>query len=312
MNTDIMTTTSPSTMNIDIVATFLAARCPSTHDAYRADMEDFTRFLNASDANEAAQRLLGNDQGNANWMVLEYRNFLVAGNYAAATINRRLATLRSLTKVARMIGLIAWQIEVEGVKRESYRDTRGPGKSGFKRILSHSEQRTDPKGLRDLAIIFLLHDLALRRGEVVSLNIEDVNLEDRTVMVKRKGRTQKIRLSLPDRTCEALTAWIDVRGNEPGPLFTNFSQHEAFAGGRLSAISIYRMIQKIGKKTGQRVTPHGLRHTAITTAVERAQREGIDLAKVLHFSGHRELATLQIYVDNYENYQGKIAGMVAR
>ena len=60
------------------------------------------------------------------------------------------------------------------------------------------------KGIRDRAILRLLHDLALRRGEVVGLDAKDLDLEAGTVAVLGKGRTGKVNLSLPEPTREAL------------------------------------------------------------------------------------------------------------
>lgn len=297
----------------EIVSMFLTGRNESTRRSYAMDMRYFAKFLGAEDSNVAAQSFLMHGHGNANRLGLEYRNAMNARGLSPATINRRLSTLRSLTKLARMVGVINWRIEIENVKGGgSYRDTRGPTRAGFRRIVGQSETRSDPKGLRDRAVVFLLHDLALRCGEVVSLDKEDLNLQEQSIMVKGKGKSEKVRMSLPDRTCAALSIWVDVRGKDPGPLFYGFTINNKMLSERLKSSGIWWMIKKLGEDTGQRVSPHGLRHTAITTAVERAAAEGIDLSKVQQFSRHANLKTLQIYVDNHEDYQGRVARMVAR
>ena len=307
---------SPPTLSTtDIVSLFLAGRNESTLAAYGTDLNDFASFLGTQDPNEAAQVFLSHGPGHANRLALEYKNVLAdpsARNLSPASINRKLSTLRSLTKLARMLGLIEWRLEVENVKCESYRDTRGPTESGFKRILRQSEQRTDPKGIRDQAILCLLHDVALRRGELVSLDLQDVDVYNQTIAVKGKGKREKSRMSLPERTMDTLTTWIQIRGNDPGPLFTNLSRNPNTSGSRLTSTAVYQIIQKIGQDIDIKVTPHGLRHTGITTAVERAQARGIDLNKIRQFSRHAKLATLQIYVDQHENWQGQVAEMVAK
>lgn len=66
-----------------------------------------------------------------------------------------------------------------------------------------------------------------------------------------------------------------------------------------------------GTRTGQKVRPHGLRHTSISEAVRRVQAVGMDVTKVLQFSRHKDLKTLQVYIDQVEDVQGKIAELVA-
>src|SRR3989442_1290212 len=66
------------------------------------------------------------------------------------------------------IGVVAWTLEVPGLKAEAYRDTRGPGVRGVRRLLRATAARRDAKGARDRAIVRLLFDLGLRRAEIVA------------------------------------------------------------------------------------------------------------------------------------------------
>jgi integrase/recombinase XerC len=298
---------------IDIIATWLRGRGPCTLRAYQADVENFAGFVGCPDANSAAQHLISNGPGHANRLVLAYRATMLEHKLAPNTINRRLSTLRSLAKMARIVGLITWGLEVENVRSQPYRDTRGPEESGFKRIKRQTEKRRDTKGLRDQAIILLLHDIALRRGEVVQLDLSDYDPVNRTLALLRKGNREQTRLSLPDRTNTAIIEWLDVRGWEQGPLFISLHRNRVDSITRMSGTAIWKLTQKLGDCVGiQDLHPHSLRHTAITTAIERAQSAGLGLEKVLPFSGHAKLATLQIYADQHQNYQGQIADLVAR
>lgn len=296
-----------------LLDSFLSGRKPTTLRSYRADMEDFREFLHAKDADEAALIFLVKGAASANTLTLDYKNFLLEKKHLQpSTINRRLSTLRSLTKLARMKGLINWNLEVENLKVQPYRDTRGPGRSGFMRMKDEVEKRKDPKGIRDRAILHLLHDLALRRSEIVSLDLDDVDLANQTIRVLGKGHFQKEILSLPVRTTEIIANWIKVRGDLPGPLFVNFHRSAKISGTRLSSTSLYRMVREIGRKTNQQVRPHGLRHTSISEAVAKAQAVGMDVTKVLQFSRHKDLKTLQVYIDQVEDAQGRIAELVAQ
>jgi integrase/recombinase XerC len=107
-----------------------------------------------------------------------------------------------------------------------------------------------------------------------------------------------------------LTAWLEVRGTEPGPLFTNVDR--AGKGLRLTGTSVYRVIRELGRRSGAgHVRPHGLRHTAITEAVKAAQAHGIGLEEVLQFSRHSDVRTLLVYRDQERNVQGRLAQLVA-
>lgn len=81
------------------------------------------------------------------------------------------------------------------------------------------ERSDSPKGARDLALIRLLHDLALRRAEAVGLDLCDVDLGSGTVSVFGKCKTDKARLTLPRPTRAALAGWLAHRGEHSGPLF---------------------------------------------------------------------------------------------
>jgi integrase len=132
-----------------------------------------------------------------------------------------------------------------------------------------------------------------------------------TLLVLGKGRLQKEILTIPSRTKDSLRAWIEARGRLDGPLFINFHHSKEIQGKRLSATSLYRIIRDLGKQTGQKVRPHGLRHTAISEAVRKVQAVGMDVTKVLQFSRHKDLKTLQVYIDQVEDAQGKIAELVS-
>lgn len=292
-----------------LVESFLAGRKPTTLNTYRQGLEDFREFIGGADLNEAASLLLGNGHGRANGIALAYRANMLERKLSAATVNNRLSALRSLVQLARTLGMIPWSLEVANVKSEPYRDTKGPGRSAFDRIVHELDGRLTKKSTRDKAAVRLLHDIALRRAEVVGLDLQDVDLDAGTIAVVRKGRTQKVTLSMPGPTQTAVAAWLNVRGSEPGPLFVNFDRSKK--GCRLTGTSLYRIVRALGSKVGTRTRPHGLRHTAITTACERAAAAGIGLEEVLDFSGHADVKTLMVYRDRNRNMQGKLAAMVA-
>lgn len=289
-----------------LVGAFLSGRNARTTRAYRQDLDDFRSHLNAATAEAAVARLLGAGAGDANALVLDYRNALVGRGLAVATVNRRLAAVRSVVKLGRTLGLVPWSVEIAGLKAEPYRDTRGPGDDGVRRLLGQLDGRTDAKGIRDRAVLRLLYDLGLRRGELVALDLADVDVATGTVAVLGKGRTGKVALTLPDATQTALVAWIAVRGSAPGPLFVNLDHAHHFH--RLDGRSVHRLVRTLGQAAGLAVRPHGLRHAAITAALGLTNG---NVQAVARFSRHRDLRTVLRYDDNRTDLGGDVARRVA-
>jgi integrase/recombinase XerC len=290
-----------------LVQAFLSGRSPRTLRAYRADLADFARWAGAPEVAEAARLLLQAGQGGANWAALAYRAALTDRGLAPSTISRRLAALHSLVRLARTLGLVGWTLEVEAPRTETLRDTRGPGREGFRRVLAQLQDRNDAKGARDRALLRLLFDLALRRAEAVGLDVAHLDLTAGVVWVLGKGRTQRERLSLPGPTHTALVAWLAFRGDAPGPLFTSLDR-AGKGNGRLSGSAVYAIIRSLGERAGLRARPHGLRHAAITEALDRTNG---DVRKVQRFSRHRDVRVLTRYDDNRQDLAGDVARLVA-
>lgn len=297
----------------ELLEAFLSGKSPKTIEAYRRDLEDFRDFAGSDDISHTILLFIAQGLHQANHLALRFKAHLVdERKLQPTTVNRKLAALRSLSDMAYTLGMINWRVRVKNQKvSSSFRDTRGPGQSGIEKLREETAKRSDPKGLRDRALLHLLFDLALRRAEVVSLDLADVDLEAGTLRVLGKGRLQKETLTMPTRTRKILAEWIAVRGSEPGPLFVNLHHDPGIRGKRLSPTSLYRIIRELGERTGQEVRPHGLRHTSISEAVRKAQAVGMDVTKVLQFSRHKDLKTLQVYIDQVEDAQGKIAELVA-
>ena len=257
-----------------LLTAFLAGRNPRTVCAYRQDLEAFRQFLRVPTLDAAVQALLTPAPGEAHALVLAYQASLLERGLQATTVNRRLATLRSLVQFAGTVGRVTWTLEIKNVKTQPYRDTMGPGKTAIRAMLAALQARRDAKAQRDRAVLRLLYDLGLRRGEVVALDLAHVDLTAGRVAVLGKGRRQPDVLALPAPTQAVLYAWLTVRGGHPGPVFTHFDRARK-GSGRLTGTSLYRIVRTLGAQVGFTVRPHGLRHTAITEACKAAQAQGI-------------------------------------
>lgn len=223
--------------------------------------------------------------------------------------------MRSIVALARATGRIAWEIDVKSPTVVAYRDTRGPGDAGWDAMRALAKRDTaaaSPRAYRDRAMLRVDHDLGLRVSELVGLDVEHVERDDRrpaAVWVLRKGRTERERKTLPAATGAALEDWMTARGDLPGPLFLRLDSAIG-ASPRLTAHSVYAIVGRLGRRAGiaRRVSPHQLRHHAISCVLER---NGGDVVKGQEFSGHKNLATLSIYLDHLKDRAGEMANLIA-
>lgn len=302
----------------DVARAFLEGRNPHTRAAYDRDLRDFARFLGAESPRAAVAALILAGKGTAHMMALSFRVHLTERKLAPSTIARKLAALRSVVKLAGQVGQVDWELTLASPTVEGYRDTSGPGEDGWKLIRERAKADVaggSIKGARDWAIVRLLHDLALRREEVASLDLDHLERDGaglpRHVWILGKKRTQRERLTLPKATGEAIAGWIAKRGEHPGPLFPRVDRGASGSHDeRMSGRSIHRLIEALGERSGLRskLSPHRIRHHSITKALDRTAG---DVRQVQRFSRHKDLRTLTIYDDRRRDGAGEVSGLVA-
>lgn len=305
----------------ELIDAFLRGRKKSTHDAYKKDLQCFAGFLGLYDDIEAAgRRLLECDPGDANALVLEFRDSMIDQGFKPATIARRISSLRALTKLARMLGQINWHLEVPSIPVASYKNTAGPGEEGCKKMIAHVAERGDMKGIRDVAILRLLFDWGMRRGEVCSLDLEHYDRETQRLWVLGKARRERAWQRMPETTAKALEAWIEVRKADKEakakeeakeeakgrPLFIALDEYHY--GHRLTGAGVYYIVREAGDAVGIRTKPHGLRHAAISTA---AIRTNGNIVAVQEFARHEDPKTTMLYVDALRDVGGQVARLVS-
>ncbi len=289
----------------EMVRWWLAGKSERTVEAYRADLRALAAHLGIEDATEAVSRLLGGGPVHGMAMASAWVEAMEAAGLSPATINRRMASLRSLSRLLHLA--TGWTLQTPTIRSVKYRDTRGPGRDGVLRLLRHAANNPDPrKASRDVAVVRLLHDLGLRRGEVASLDLADLDMDRGTINVMGKGRREEETFTVPAPTMEALRVWVRHRGGEPGPLITNLDRRTK--GGRLTPNGIHHLVSTLGKAVGLVVRPHGLRHAAITAALDAT---GGDVRRVSRYSRHRDIKTVMVYDDARVDLGGGVATMVA-
>jgi integrase/recombinase XerC len=165
-----------------------------------------------------------------------------------------------------------------------------------------------PDALRDRAVVRLLADCALRRAEVLGLDVAHFDAAAGTVAVLGKGRAGREALTLPAPTRAALAAYLATHPTPADPAAPLFPGDGAT--GRLTGRTVARLVARAAAAgaVGRAVRPHGLRHAAITEALERT---GGDVRRVAKFSRHKDLRTLTVYDDNRRDLGGEVAALVA-
>jgi len=142
--------------------------------------------------------------------------------------------------------------------------------------------------VRDQCIVALLYDAALRRGELIALNCEDVNLKEKTITIRRrKGGFWPHALPLSEETIKILRRYLKIRKCKRGePLFTND------IGERLSPSTIYDIVKRWSRRIlGKHVHPHQLRHACAIAL----RKHGLSLDTLADFLGHKSLNTTRRY-----------------
>ncbi len=154
---------------------------------------------------------------------------------------------------------------------------------------------SSPAGLRDRAILELLYGSGLRVSELVGLDLGDVQLGQRLLRVRGKGRKERV-VPFGGKAEEALRAYLPVRAawrrsraDGEDPLFV--SQR----GGRLTDRSVRRIVAAAVRHVASlhRLHPHALRHAFATHLLEA----GMDLRSIQELLGHASLATTQVYTN---------------
>ena len=149
---------------------------------------------------------------------------------------------------------------------------------------------TDPLTLRDQAMMELMYSSGLRLSELVGINLADVKLSAKEVMVTGKGSKQRL-LPITDSAIIAIKLWLKVR-----PDFCLAGENALFVSKqkkRISVRSVQDRMEKWGVKQAlpSHLNPHKLRHSFATHMLESSG----NLRAVQTLLGHADLSTTQIY-----------------
>jgi integrase/recombinase XerC len=226
----------------------------------------------------------------------DLREFLIhlrAGpeDYAPRSVARKLSSAKSLFKYLLRHGIIS--SNPMALVRTPKLPKRMPHYLEEHEVaaLLAAPKGSDVFAKRDRAILETLYSTGLRASEIVSLNVESINLREGTAVVMGKGSKERM-VFFGKYAIEAINDYLPSRSSltsqyREGPLFINK------LGTRLTTRSLQRVIEKYIMETGlsSKTTPHTLRHTFATHMLNK----GADIRLIQELLGHSSIATTQIY-----------------
>ncbi len=250
---------------------------PHTIAAYERDLNQFFDFID---------QWFPETDGMVDVQLLRwYLASLWRKGLARATISRKLAALRSFYRYLARMGAVSSPAALDLATPKRDRPLPKFLEKDEAEALLNGPNETTPLGMRDRAILETLYGGGLRVGELVDLNLTDLNLARGQLRVMGKGRRERICL-VGRRAVNALQLYLtEGRPKLKSPrsgdaLFLNCQ------GGRLTARGVQMIVRKYGD-----VSPHALRHSFATHLLEG----GADLRAVQELLGHASLSTTQIY-----------------
>ena len=281
----------------------------NTLEAYRNDLNQFVEFAREQlrptldvDSSSDSTRLDGGWSRVDLALLTEYVSRLRnMKSYRDATTARKVAALKSFFN---------FLIQEEIINEDPTEFLSSPrvGRSlpkflseeEVERLLDESAKDGSPEGKRDGAILELLYATGLRVSELVSLNIQDVNLQEGYVRCMGKGSKERLAYMYP-KAIQVLKAYIEEARPRliapAGPSTkTGAAEKAVFVnqrGDRLTRQWVWTIMKSYARKASltKPITPHVLRHSFATHML----RGGASLRHVQELLGHSSITTTQVY-----------------
>jgi site-specific recombinase XerD len=262
------------------LALLAASRAPRTVEAYSRDLAALGAYLGKPVITASLEELE------------RYTATLRADGLAGTTIARRTAAARSFFRHQQLLGARednpAAAVKLQR-RPKPLPKTLSPGEA--ERLID-AAKGTQPRSLRDQALVELLYGAGLRVSEAVGLTRTGVDLDDRFVRVTGKGGKERV-VPIGRHAAEAVRRYVS-RGR---PYLDRRHRPELFLnakGGPLTRAGAFLILRRLAEKAGldpTRVHPHILRHSFATHLLEG----GADLRSVQEMLGHADLSTTELY-----------------
>ena len=268
---------------------------PYTVRNYTTDLLHFFQFLKA----KGVDSLKEVDKH----ILRDYLSYVMEQGFVKASIARKLSAIRSFYRYLQREEIISTNPVATASSPKL--DKRLPSFLTIDEVerLLEAPDLSKPQGQRDRALMELLYASGLRVSELVSLNLERVNLDNGEIRVRGKGSKERMVL-MGKPAIRALNDYLSqgrprfLGGKRSSALFLNPD------GGRLSERSVESILGKYASIAGieKRVHPHMLRHTFATHLLDG----GADLRVVQELLGHASLSSTQIYTHVTQSQARKV------
>ena len=255
----------------------------NTLQSYRRDIEQYARYI----AENRINYLKVTEE-----TILEYMEYLREENKKESTISRSLASIRSFYQ---------YLIRIKKVKKDPTMTIESPKinkkapsilTSKEVELLLEQPKDVDLKGTRDKAMLEFAYATGMRVTEMISLDIDDVKIDEGYVVCR--GRNKSRNIPLGSMSLKALKEYIDearpylIRDENEEALFVNVNGTRLTRQGFWKIVKYYKEQAHIEKE----ITPHVLRHSFATHLLQN----GAELKAIQTMLGHSDISSTQVYM----------------
>ena len=255
----------------------------NTLQSYRRDIEQYEEYVTKNKINylKATEEI-----------ITKYMQYLRDENKKESTISRSLASIRSFYQ---------YLIRVKKVKKDPTLTIESPKiNKRVPNILTSKEvellldqpKDVDLKGTRDKAMLEFAYATGMRVTEMISLNMDDVMLDEGYVVCK--GRSKSRNIPLGTMSLKALKEYVEdarpylIKDESEEALFVNVNGTRLTRQGFWKIVKYYKEQAHIDKD----ITPHVLRHSFATHLLQN----GADLKAIQTMLGHSDISSTQVYM----------------
>jgi len=232
-------------------------------------------------------------------VVLRYRIYLEQKHYAPSTINLRLAAVRRLAFEAADSGLLSPELaggirRVKGVRRIGVRIGNWLTAEQGKQLLAGGD-RQSLRGKRNYAMLAMLIGCGLRRGELLGLRVDSIQLrEAHWVIADLLGKAGHIRtVPVPSWVKAAIADWKQASGVTEGVLFRSINKAGRVWGNGMTPKMVWEIVREAASRTGtEKLAPHDLRRTC----ARLCYLAGGELEQIQFLLGHVSIQTTERYL----------------
>jgi len=260
----------------------------NTIAAYKNDLQQLADFIGSRASSDGWRSLSRSD-------IQDFILNLKERGYTETSVARKVAAVRSFFAFLAAEGSITAN-PTEGLSSPRVGKTlpKAISPNEVDELLEQPARRSTPEAKRDRAMLELLYATGMRVTELVSLDMENLNLDPRSPFVRCIGKGAKERsIPIHDHALEALNGYLEdgrpimVRNHDEPALFVNRR------GERLTRQGFWLILKGYAKSAnlGDGVTPHTLRHSFATHML----RGGMPLRNVQEMLGHANISTTQVY-----------------